>query len=680
MPINFKLKSGETISLVEKVALLDFETYYDDEYSISNSSYYHYTRDPRFRAYRLSIVTNTGLEWVGDPKDAPWDKIRDYVWVSFNTSFDKSVYQSEQERGRAPAWMPIFWGDAMSVCAYLHSPRSLAKAMLALYGIKVDKSARAEAKGKQWEEFTPAAQQKMDKYALDDGRHALRIWMDHIHLIPSKELRIADLIAARGLKGIGVDVPGAEKDMQVLQRIIFSAEQKIPWRETDKILSTIALAAACRDSGIPPPPSLDMKDEECAAWEDEYGEKYPWVGAMRDWRRMNSLLQKYQMILSRVKPDGRAEFSIKYLGTFTGRTAAGEKGYETDRKSFNLLNLPRSPFYVRSDYTVVHRKAEIKEIEAHVKQHKALPDYIVAAIDLRKKLIPGPGMKFVIIDLAQIEARITNWFGRDKETLDLVRSGISVYEAHARRFMAYKPKEGGAGLKKDEPATYSLAKARELALGFQAGHIQFIKMAPTYVSDEEAEAIFSKPVTRDAEDWYLSTLDYQPALREEYPKLDRKTQVARVNSQIQVLDFRRKKKWLPPLWRKLHIELQQSIGGTHETILPSGRKLKYFDVTREGTREVKARTEINGAFRYIYGGKILANAVSATARDLFVDGQLLLDDAGIDVVLDVYDENVLEVPLDFDPALGAKIMTTNPSWAKTLPLGAEVEESLYYKK
>jgi hypothetical protein len=695
MPLKLKLKSGETISLVEKVAVVDYETEWSDEFSISNMSYYGYTRDPRFRAYLVSIVTNDGFEWVGDPKDAPWHEIHDHVWVSFNTPFDKSVYEASQERGITPAFKPKYWGDAMTVCAYIRSPRSLAKAMSALYGIKVNKKIRdVESKGRTWEQYGLDLQTRLKEYALNDGRHTLRLWMDHIHMIPSKEIRIADLIAQRGLRGVYIDREGAVKDMQVLKQVLFTAEQNIPWRDTGVILSKEHLASACREHHIEPPPSLDMKDDDCAAWEDKYGDRFPWVAAMRDWRRMNALLKKYEMIVSRIKPDGRAEFSIKYMGTHTGRTSAGEKGYETDRKTFNMLNLPRSPFYVRHDYSVVHKKADVKRIESFMKQNGGkLPDDVVVKIDLRSKIIPGPGMKFAICDLAQIEARITNWFARDTKTLDLVRSGLSVYDVHAINMMGYVPPnppqldaDGNVlTLKKLAPGTYSLAKARELALGYQSGHVMFITMAPTYVSDEEAEAIFSAPITEADEKWYLQTLlkGRQKDLYAAYPKLDRKTQVARVNAQIQVQDFRSKRPALAGkngLWRRLHEELRRSVGGNHLVELPSGRILHYFDVVAEGSSEIKARTERGGPFSYFYGGKILANSVSATARDIFVEGQLKLDEAGIDTVLDIYDENVCEVPLDFDCKRIAEIMTTNPEWAKTLPLGAEMEESLYYKK
>jgi hypothetical protein len=686
MPRILTLKSGLKILLTEKIAAVDYETDWSAEYSVSEMSYYGYTHDPRFCAHTVSIVADD-FEWVGNPKDAPWERIRDHVWVSHNTPFDWSVHNRLKELGIVPDWDPIYWGDSLALCAYIKVPRALAKAVNALYGIKHSKQIRdKDSKGKTWAQFGAALQEKMRAYALVDSRLCRRIWVEHIHLWPSKELRISDLIAQRGLRGVCINREGAEADMVILKRVIWTAEQKIPWAETGVILSPTHLAAACREQGIEPPPSLDMKDEDCAAWEDKYGDQFPWVGAMRDWRRMNALLKKYEMIVSRIKADGRAEFSLAYLGTHTGRTAAGEKSYGTDRKTFNMLNLPRSPFFIRQDFTVVHTKKELKQIDDFIRFNKKIPDYLFAGIDLRSKIIPGPGNKFVICDMAQIEARITNWLGRDEATLALIRGGMSVYDAHAIRLMGYVPVTGADGkpisLKKADPGLYALAKARELALGFQAGHVRFIVMAPTYISEEECKLIFEKPITDEQEKHYLSQLlkTRQKNYHDEYPKLERSEQIARVNSQIQVQAFRKSKKWLPELWRRLGDELNRSVGGTHSIELPSGRVLQYFDVTSEGTEGIKARTERGGPFKYFYGGKLLENTVQATARDVFVDGQIKLDEAGIDVVLDIYDENLTEVPLDFNGQLVADIMCQNPSWAKTLPLGAEIETSMFYKK
>jgi hypothetical protein len=671
--------------LTAKVASIDFESYYDDEYSVAKSSYWHYAHHPKFRAYLVSIVTNDGFEWVGDPKDAPWERVRDYIWVSQNSPFDRSLHKRLQEDGIVPSWLPPYWGNSANLCAWIRAPRSLAKAVAVLFGIKHSKDIRdKDMKGRSWEEYGAELQERVKKYALEDGRLALRIWMENVRKWPLHEIRISDLIDNRGLYGLHVDREGMERDMDLMRRIIHAAELKIPWRDDpdEKILSYPACVRECRKNGIPPPVSLSMTDEGLQDWEDKYGDKFPFVAAMRDYRRINAVLKKYETIYSRIKDDGRFEFSVSYLGTHTGRTSGRDKAEQ--RRGANMLNLPRDPFYVRADLTVVHRKKDMKRIGDYRRKHKALPEDVAHTIDLRSKIIAPPRKKFVICDKAQIEARITNWFARDIKTLKLIKQGISVYEAHAMALMGFTPKPDSKGLKKDDPTLYALAKARELALGFQAGHVKFLDMAPLYIDEEDFDKIFNKPAEPADVHAYRKYLfdTNQHDLLKEYDAADEYTKNTRVQSWLQVQQFRAaKKNTLCALWKKLDEELRASAGakGKHEVHLPSGRVLHYFDVRfHEGS--VIAKVERGGDVKYFYGGKILENAVQATARDCFVEDQLALDDLGILVVLDVYDEIVAEVDADFDENIITEVMSRTPAWASGLPIGCETEVSNYYKK
>jgi hypothetical protein len=255
--------------------------------------------------------------------------------------------------------------------------------------------------------------------------------------------------------------------------------------------------------------------------------------------------------------------------------------------------------------------------------------------------------------------------------------------------MGVKPKFDANGkpisLKKSDPQKYALAKARELALGFQAGHQKFIEMARLYIDDEDFDAIFDKEFTADDRatyEGYLEATKQIPALKT-FQALDLKGQRIRIEAWKQVEQFREAKKHtLVKLWRHLDTELKNSAttaGCYHSVELPDGRELKYFaPQIREGN--IVAQVERGGPFKYFYGGKILENAVQAFARQIFCTFQLTLDDRGIPVVLDVYDEVICEVPVGFDAKIIERVMSTTPSWAPGLPLAAETETSTFYKK
>jgi DNA polymerase len=70
------------------------------------------------------------------------------------------------------------------------------------------------------------------------------------------------------------------------------------------------------------------------------------------------------------------------------------------------------------------------------------------------------------------------------------------------------------------------------------------------------------------------------------------------------------------------------------------------------------------------------------ARDILLNGMLLADEMGFEIVAHVHDEIVAQVPLV--GSLGVEklvdCMRARPAWALDLPLDAAGEESDTYKK
>ena len=122
--------------------------------------------------------------------------------------------------------------------------------------------------------------------------------------------------------------------------------------------------------------------------------------------------------------------------------------------------------------------------------------------------------------------------------------------------------------------------------------------------------------------------------------------------------------------------------------LPSGRKLCYVKpriqtnrfggdgLTYEGVGEGKKWTRIE-----TFGGKLTENIVQATARDLLAEAMLRLRDAGLEIVMHVHDEAVLEVPIGHSSVEEVcALMAEAPAWADGLPLRADGYECRFYQK
>ncbi|MCX7009859.1 MAG: DNA polymerase [Kiritimatiellaeota bacterium] len=299
---------------------------------------------------------------------------------------------------------------------------------------------------------------------------------------------------------------------------------------------------------------------------------------------------------TRIKPDGRLAYELMYFGASqTGRWSGGG--------GWNAQNMNRAG---------------------------------CEGVDIRRLIVPPPGQRFIIADYAQIEARVTLFLAGDNTTLDRVREGESVYEAHARATMGF----AGRSLKQENPALYALAKARVLGLGFGCGADRFIAVAKMLAGLD---------------------LDHAEAVRI-------------------VREFRDTNKRIVRRWFHHEENFRACDGGTYFLYLPSGRYLRYFNVNGASMTAATKRGETP---EKIFGGRMLENEVQATARDIMAAAWLRLTMANFYVALTVHDEFVIEIPESGAVAAEAaiaRILTEPPSWAAGLPLSVSTHIAQEYGK
>jgi len=646
------------------VLAVDFETYYDTDYSLKKMDAYSYVHHPKFDAYLMSVYgvvdggcgipaadslssdlcppTSGTFRWVGHPRDFKhWHLFKNAILLAHNATFDSLVFRRLQELKIIPSPLssdlcPLSsgqtWCCTASLAVYLQAPRSLKGACKQLLDIDVDKTQRSKAMGQSGDDLF--GNEALFAYALEDARLCFLLWEKFSHQWPKDEQELATLTFEWAQQGIGVDLQTLEKSIQTLEIQRFNAVQLLPWVDDfkeDTPLSHRQLAIACRKAGIPCPESLAMDDPDCEAWEEKYGPDYPWVDAMRIFRRTNMLLSRFYTVRNRTIPSvdatasrssesdlcppssdlcnpaiGRFPYALKYFGAVPGRWS-GDAG-------FNVQNMPRGELF---------------------------------GADLRKCFVPKAGNVFIIADLCQIEPRILAWLIEDEAFLSLVRSGVDIYEAHARSTMSYSD---SSPLKTIDPAKRALAKARVLGLGYGCGPKKFVTVAKT-----------------------LGGIDISFA--------DAKKTVA---------DFRSKNPRISRLWNNLDRDFKRSAGGDYSIELPSGRELRYFNVAKTPRGYYAAATERRGTPRSLYGCLLTENLVQATARDLFAHHLLEIHrylnpnthtlnhthtpSAIGRVVFHVHDEVIVEVPESRADEVREKIqviMSTTPDWLSGCPVAAE---------
>lgn len=415
---------------------IDFETYYDKQVSITTLGIHQYLHHPDCSIYLVSVYSaEAGFSYIGKPDKLDWHQFHGHTFVAHNARFDRACFERLRELGIVPAEVQVEWQCTADLVSALSYGRSLKAAVESVFGVTVNKDARTDMCGKTWEDAVRLGMAKqLGEYCLKDAWYAYHLWNKLSPLWSEKERRLSALTRDMGDFGVHVDQPLLAEGMQKLLRVIDVSMAKIPWADSSTpILSPKCLKEECAKAGIHAPLSLAQDSEDCAAWEEKYGEIFPWVAAMRDYRKANTLKKKLETLESRIKADGSFAYSLKYFGAHTGRWS-GDAG-------FNIQNMPRTPMF---------------------------------GVDLRRMIIPRPGHTFIISDLGQIEQRVLSWLAGDNDMMEELEKGISVYEAHARATMGYTDPEP---LKHKNPNLYRLAKARVLGLGYGAGASVFVRIA-----------------------------------------------------------------------------------------------------------------------------------------------------------------------------------------------------------
>jgi DNA polymerase len=591
---------------------IDFETYYDKETSITTLGQWHYLRSPASDIYMVAIQ-GPDVDYVGCPKKAPWAKIDGHKWVAHNYSFDGAVIERLREQGCVQS-KPVAWDCTANLSVAVGAPRNLLGASRELLGRTIDKDPRDKMHSKKWSdvEGTEFGKEVLE-YARQDAKACLGIYEKFSSDMLPAESELSKHTIEMGWRGIQVDQDAVSAGVKALQKVTWESENALPWiDETDGVvLSTKAFRRECAKAGIPWPTSLAENSEECALWESQYGEQVPFVGVMRDWRKANSLLAKLKVMQGRVKPDGTMSYGLKYMGAHTGRWSGDSK--------FNVQNLPRNEMF---------------------------------GVDLRGCIVPRPGKKFVICDLAQIEPRVLAWLSGNEGLLQAIRNGYGIYEAAAKNMGLWDGEK--ATLKKVDAPLYQLVKAMVLGLGYGAGAKKFALIA----------------------------------------KMQYGIDMTETKSTMIVNDFRTRNQPILDLWRKLEGDFQRAKADKQfEVGLPSGRVLTYRNIMSQWPDKQKydksgkarksawtARVERGGPQIPFYGGKLCENLVQAVARDVMGAAVLRLEKAGCPVVMHIHDEAVCEVDNSVPAGEIERLMSVCPEWLDGCPIGAEATDAVRYKK
>lgn len=608
--------TGDTLAI-------DFETFYEGDYSMTCMDARSYCTHEKFDAYIMSAYDGKYC-WVGHPKYFNWaETTKGKTLVSFDASFDYAVYlfglKAPGSTGApgTPGFRTPFssWVCSRAAANYLSIYGALSKIVAKLWGIEISKEVRAKAEGVDFRALD-VIPDDMKEYVAGDSYYCLALWDKFERFWPEHERECWLNTCLMGWRGVPTNREAIEAGLEILN------EAREQYKEAillEKKLSIPQLRKACADLNIPPPETTSKNSEKFTDWLEQYGELVPWVSLIGKYRSVNRLISLTERMLSRVYTDhegiDRIPYTLTYCGASTGRwTAGGDK--------LNLQQLNRDS---------------------------------VMGFNQRELIQTPENYKLVVCDWAGIEARLTAWLCGQEKILETLRAGEKdIYAANAKGwglipesvtdFKAYcKETPGQENLRQH-------VKAGVLACGFSAGW-SAIQRANPGMDRDQCQAIV---------DMYRSRSPEVVAWWRELDALAARGYRTPSHSFALTL----------PSGRKLYYR-----NCYKKLIQPKDGRRPYFATCVDfGYKSSIVNTNL-----------LSNNNIQSIARDLMVRAfnRLCKELPGAAPCLLVHDEAVVMVPADKAEEYAQRvkdIMEDTPEWANTLPLLAEPEIMDRYRK
>ena len=315
---------------------------------------------------------------------------------------------------------------------------------------------------------------------------------------------------------------------------------------------------------------------------------------------------------------------------------------------------------------------------------------------LRRAIQAPEGHVIVVRDLSAIEARVNAWLSGQEDMVETFRRGEDIYCQMATSIT-------GRQVTKADKSLRFLGKAVTLGCGYGLGFKKFQSMLRVGMLGDKGRILgydIAEPLGVCVEAFLHRHAGYvQESLP---PGVDLDTHILHCATAERIIQsFRDNKPMIPQMWKSCQEALGRIVRGEREWIgprhviktcregieLPNGMIIRYTELTekREGRRSeyqiLKSRKRCDKS--KVYGGLILENCVQALSRIVLTDTMLKMHSEGMRVVHQVHDE-VLVVAREQDAErtyerMGV-LMAQPPKWAPDLPLKSEGGWDKSYQK
>ena len=605
---------------------IDFETYYDREYSLKKMTVPEYVYDRRFEAIGVAVAVGTApsnfivghrniLEFF---HTLAWDEA---VTIAHNALFDNFILY--HKFGHIPRLMLDTLGMARALRGHELERFSLhAVAEHLRVGQKGDFI--AQMVGKHWGDLSSVEQREFTRYANNDIDLCRGIYKELIQELPMNERRLMDLVLRCAIQ------PKFECNVDLLKKRLLKIEAekaellaRCGHTDPTELMSTPKFKKALEACGVPVEHKVSLTGHTTPAFAktDKFMQdllEHPDVrvqalAAARLGHKSTieeTRTQKFIRVAEAMP--NRFPVPLGYGGPHTHRLA-GEWG-------MNMQNLPS--------------RRTIKDSELRN--------------SLMAPWVSSGNQHVVVADLGQIEARLVAWLSKCEPLLTQFREKKDPYAILATKIFGRE-----INRKKDIPEGF-IGKTGILGLGYGCGVTKFDNMVQQLARQMQID---------------LTAINYSQTLAGKA-----------------VTTYRNTYREIPATWRQLDYFLGTTFVGNGKVIrfgptiihcgrveLPNGLYLNYENPRVSGGGVLYDYGRETGLS--LWGGKFLENIVQALARVIVMDAALRIYTAGYRFVLQAHDELVYVIP-GHELAKAKKIihteMTRSPAWAPDLPLTADV--------
>ena len=675
-----------------RLVSIDFETYYDTEYTLSKMSTSEYVRDPRFKAQMMGIKVGNGKTRIVPARNIA-KELAKINWATHsllchNTAFDGFILHHHY------GVHPLYYYDTLSMARGLHSNdigAGLDEVSIYYGGIGKIEGVLDQTKGViDWDK---ALYDKTGVYCTNDVDEMYRVFKIMLTSMPSDELDLINLTIRMFCNPVlRVDIPRVERELareiherkELMESIVDldeydpkkllkAAERALPPTERDELMvkkiigSSEKFADLIRAEGLEPPtkisPAWMKMGKEKRESPEGLKKKYAYAFAKDDLGFTSLPEMVDELGYDMNDPAQVAEMTAKQQrlqDLVDVRIAVKSTSNITRAERFLTAGANDMPLPIGYAYYRAHTGRFGGNNKMNFQNLKR-------GGELRLSILAPKGHKIAVADSGQIECRVNAWLWGQEDLLESFRKadawnkktmGVATGE-NRDAYCKFADEVYGREITTDDQMERFVGKVCVLGLGYMMG--------PAKLQMTFAKGALGGPAV--------------------YFTLDKCKEI--VNA------YRHKNNRIIAGWKKceqLISDMSRGIEGRYGPLtwekqtlwLPNGMSLKYPDLSvkpgENGYPEWSYQSkEIR---KKIYSGLLNENIVQALAR-IIVMWQMLQADKKYRVVMTTHDEFACVVK----NAQAAKCfdymthcMKTPPDWCSDIPLNSEGKVDDCYSK